>query len=127
MLRRSRLRLTATLLVVMSMLFSQLALASYVCPAQTDTGTMAEMMGAGQPCDGMDEAQPVLCHQHSTDATQSFQVFKLPAASWPMLVQVLFLPLVPDPAEVQTLPTASTAEARPPPGLLFLSTLRLRI
>jgi hypothetical protein len=127
MLRRPFHRLTTTFFVVLSLLFSQLALANYVCPGQADTAAMAEMMAAGEPCEGMDQAQPVLCHQHSAGAAQSFEAVKLPAASVPMVVQVLVLPLVLDEVETAALPVSSTPEARPPPDPLFLSTLRLRV
>ncbi len=127
MMRRSILRLTTTLFVVLSLLFSQLALANYVCPGQSDTAAMAEMMAAGEPCEGMDQAQPVLCHQHSASAAQSFEAVKLPAASLPMVVQVLVQPLVRDAAEAATLRIYSAPEARPSPDPVFLSTLRLRV
>lgn len=120
-------RLTTTFFVVLSLLFSQLALANYVCPGQADVGAMAEMMAAGAPCDDMDQAQPVLCHQHSAGAAQSFEAVKLPVASLPMVVQVLVLPLVLDAVEAETLPATSAPEARPPPDPIFLSTLRLRV
>jgi hypothetical protein len=130
MLRRPFHRLTTTFFVVLSLLFSQLALANYVCPGQASasaTAAMAEMMAAGQPCEGMDEAQPVLCHQHSASAAQSFEAVKLPAASLPMIVQVVVMPWVLQAFEVEALPVASAPEARPPPDPLFLSTLRLRV
>lgn len=127
MLRRLVPRLPTTFFVILSLLFSQLALANYVCPSQADAAAMAEMMAAGQPCEGMDQAQPVLCHQHSVSAAQSFEAVKLPTASQPMVVQVLLLPLVLDAVEAEALPAASTPEARPPPGPIFLSTLRLRV
>ena len=127
MARRSVHRLTTTFFVVLSLLFSQLALASYVCPGQADTAAMAEMMAAGEPCEGMDQAQPVLCHQHSVGAAQWFEAVNLPMASQPMVVQVLVLPLVVDEVEAAALPVSSTPEARPPPDPLFLSTLRLRV
>jgi hypothetical protein len=120
-------RLTTTFFVVLSLLFSQLALASYVCPGQADAAAMAAMMAAGEPCEGMDQAQPVLCHQHSAGAAQSFEPVKLPTASQPMVVQVLVLPLVLDAVEAEALPIASSPEARPPPDPVFLSTLRLRV
>lgn len=121
-------RLTTTFFVVLSLLFSQLALANYVCPGQADAAAMAEMMAAGEPCEGMDQAQPVLCHQHSAGAAQSFEAVKLPVASLPMVVQVLVLPLVLDAVEAETLPATSAREARPPPpDPIFLSTLRLRV
>ena len=111
--------------VVLSLLFAQLALASYACPA--GTAAMAEMMVAGQPCEGMDEAQPTLCHQHATGTAQSFEAVKLPAASQPAIVQVLVLPLALDADESSAVPRAASAEARPPPDPIFLSTLRLRV
>ena len=127
MLRRPVHRLTTTFFVVLSLLFSQLALASYICPGQSDAEAMAAMMAAGQPCEGMDQAQPTLCHQHSAGTAQSFEAIKLPAASQPVVVQVLELPLVLDAGEAAALPMAATPEARPPPDPLFLSTLRLRV
>ena len=113
--------------VMLSLLFSQLALASYACPGQADVAAMSEMMAAGEPCEGMDQAQPVLCHQHCAGAAQSFEAAKLPAASLPMVVQVLVLPPVLEAVEADVLPAASAPEARPPPDPLFLSTLRLRV
>jgi hypothetical protein len=127
MLRRSIHRLTTTIFVVLSLLFSQLALANYVCPGQANAAAMAEMMASGEPCEGMDQAQPVLCHQHSAGAVQSFEAVKLPAASLPMVVQVLVMPLVLQAVEAEALPATSAPEARPPPDPLFLSTLRLRV
>lgn len=120
-------RLTTTLFVVLSLLFSQLALANYVCPQESDARTMTAMAKAGMPCDGMDLQQPALCHQHAADPGKTFEAVKLPAASLPLLLQVLELPAVLDADEARTLPGASTREARPPPDPLFLSTLRLRV
>jgi hypothetical protein len=127
MARRSLHRLTTTFFVVLSLLFSQLALASYVCPGRSDAEAMAAMMAAGQPCAGMDPAQPALCHQHAAGSAQSFEAVKLPALSQPVIVQVLELPLVLDASEAVAVPMAATPQARPPPTPLFLSTLRLRV
>jgi hypothetical protein len=127
MLRRPIHRLTAAFVVVASLLFSQLAMASYSCPVEIKAAVIAEMAASGMPCDGMDKAQPALCHAHSTSAPQSFEAVKLPVASLPMVVQVLELPLVLDAADAVLKPFASTPEARPPPDPLFLSTLRLRV
>lgn len=120
-------RLTTAFFVVLSLLFSQLALASYVCPQQADPAAMAEMMAAGVPCVGMDQDQPGLCAEHSSSAAQSFEAVKVPTVSLPMVVQVLELPLVLDAVEAATVPAAATTEAQPPPDPLFLSTLRLRV
>ncbi len=127
MLRRPLHRLTTTFFMVFALLFSQLALAGYVCPAQAEASAMVGMMASGEPCEGMDPAQPVLCHQHSAGAAQTFEPVKLPAASLPMLVQVLVLPMVLQAIEAIAVPAAASPEAQPPPGPVFLSTLRLRV
>jgi hypothetical protein len=88
---------------------------------------MAGMNATGTPCDGMDTAQPALCHQQATGAPQSFEAVKVPVPSLPMVIQVLQLPLVLDAAEAVAVAAADTPEARPPPAPLFLSTLRLRV
>ena len=127
MLRRRLHRLTTTLFVVLSLLYSQLALASYVCPGQADVQTMAAMAAAGIPCEGMDPSQPALCHEHSSDPAKTFEAVKLPAVGQPVVVQVLELPLRFEAREVRAIPATATAEAQPPPDPLFLSTLRLRV
>jgi hypothetical protein len=127
MIRRTIHRLTTTFFVALSLLFAQLALANYVCPGRADPAAMAAQMAAGEPCAGMDQAQPVLCHQHAAGAAQSFETVKPPAASLPMIVQVLVVPLVLQAAEAETLPATSTRETRPPAEPLFLATLRLRV
>ena len=125
--RRSTNRLITTFLVVITLLFSQLALASYVCPGLPDTLAMAEMMAAGEPCEGMDEAQPVLCHQYSSGAAQTFEAVKLTAPTQPAVVQILVVPLMLEAEADMALPMAALPEAKPPPDPLFLSTLRLRV
>ena len=124
MLRRRLHRRTTSFFVVLSLLFSQLALAQYVCPQQADVEAMAARMEAGTPCEGMDPQQPVLCHQHAADPGKTFEAVKLPTVSLPAVVQVLALPLVPEARVVR--PTAFL-EAQPPPDPIFLSTLRLRV
>lgn len=95
MARRDSLqRCMTTFLVVLSLLFSQLALAIYVCPGVPDTDSMAEMMATGAPCEGMDMAQPVLCFQHAADMSLSFEPVKLTTPSLPAIVQVVVMPMV---------------------------------
>ena len=113
--------------MVLSLLFSQLALASYICPRDADAAEMMAMMEAGVPCDGMDPQQPVLCHQHVADPGKAFEAVKLLAASLPMIVQVLELPRELDAAAALAVPPTALPEAQPPPDPLFLSTLRLRV
>jgi len=127
MLRQRLHRLTAAFFVAVSLLFSQLALAKYVCPRQAEPAAMAAMMEAGVPCEGMDPAQPALCHQHAADPGKAFEAVKLPAVSLPALVQALVLPPVPEAREARAVPPTASSEAQPPPDPLFLSTLRLRV
>jgi hypothetical protein len=123
---RSIHRRVAAFFVVLSLLFSQLALASYVCPGAAELDAMAEMMAAGEPCEGMDSAQPVLCHQHAADMSLSFEPVKVATPSLPAVVQMLVLPLVPL-SEVRDLPLQFEPEQRPPPDPVFLATRRLRV
>ena len=127
MVHRPLRRLTTAFFVVLSLLFSQLAVASYSCPGEVQAAAMAEMAASGMHCSRMDKAQPALCHEHSTSSPQSFEALKLPVASPPMLVHILELPLLLDAVNAVVKPFASTPEARPPPDPLFLSTLRLRV
>lgn len=111
---------------MVTVLFSQMALASYVCPGMDTAETMAQAMADGAPCEGMDATQPVLCHQHATDASQSFEKVKAVTPSLPSVVHVLVLPRLLL-ADVQGLPLRSATEPRPPPGPVFLATRRLRV
>jgi hypothetical protein len=116
------------LVAVLSLLFAQLAVAGYVCPAQSEAAAMVAMTASGQPCDRMDQAQPTLCHQHAVgSAAQSFENVKLPVASLPAIVQVLVVPPVLRSQTAAALPIAAPTPLRPPPDPLFLSTLRLRV
>jgi hypothetical protein len=133
MFKRRVHRLATTVFVVFALLFSQLALANYVCPtAAAEAEDMGAMeMAPGEPCAGMDmaqdQAQPVLCHQHCTNAPQTFDPVQLPTVSLPAVVQVLLVPVLQDPAAAESSAYADPGEARPPPDPLFLSTLRLRV
>jgi hypothetical protein len=127
MFRRLVQRSMTTFAVVVSLLFSQLALASYVCPGANEAAAMSEMMANGEPCEGMDAVQPVLCHQFSADMSLSFEPVKLATPSLPAIVQVLTVPLLLEAQLAAALPVAARPEPRPPPDPVFLSTLRLRV
>ena len=124
--RASRHRCLTVLLVVMSLLFSQLALAAYACPSVANTDAMAEMMAAGTPCTGMDKAQPSLCHEQGVVKAFSFEHAKVATPSLPAILQALVLPAL-WPADAAGLPLAAQPALRPPPDPVFLSTRRLRV
>lgn len=130
--RRLPHRLLTTFLVILALLFSQLALASYACPGMAQGEDPAAMeMAPGMPCEDMDAggnpAQPVLCHQHCANAPQASDPMKPPVASLPAIVQVLVVPLLLDAIDAGADLHANAAPVRPPPDPLFLSTLRLRV
>ena len=119
-------RIATALLVVISLLFSQLALASYVCPGMPEAAAMAAAMAAGEPCEGMDAAQPVLCHQHSADMSLSFEPVKVAAPSLPAVLHVLVVPAVLA-SDGDHLPSRVHPDERPPPDPVYLETRRLRV
>lgn len=88
--RRSRL-ITALLLLV-SLLFTQLAVAGYVCPSDLEKAAqIAAMAQADMPCAesmaaSMDEAQPNLCHAYCQAGHQTADKYELPA---PLGINVL--------------------------------------
>jgi len=113
-------------MVVLSLLFSQMALANYLCPAQVPAPAMMEMT-PGTPCDGMDPEQPALCHQHVADPGQVAQPAQVAVLSLPAIVEVRFAPIGLRALDAVAVPRTSSAEAQPPPDPVFLATLRLRV
>lgn len=124
MFRRAAFRLRTTVLVVLALLFAQMALASYVCPTAFSAEPAAMEMAPGESCEGMvqDEERPALCYQHCNGAPQVSDLVKLPVVSLPAIVHVVELPL--RVFSAQTLGPA--AQPQPPPAPVFFSTLRLR-
>lgn len=119
--RRTRLRLV--LLAVLSLLFQQVALASYVCSAAEVPATNVAMSAH---CDGMPMTQqkqaPALCAQHCAQQTPATQDARLPS------VPLLLMPaLLPAPPTFVALPVASAPHVRSaawrtsgiPPALRF--------
>lgn len=114
-------------LMVVSLLFAQLAMAGYVCPIETAAAAAPMAMPEDAPCHGADTAQPVLCHQHAADMSLSFEPVKLATPSLPAIVQVLALQLLPA-SEARALPPQARPERQhPPPDPVFLATRRLRV
>ena len=85
MMSLRRHRLFTVLIALVSLLFMQLAVAGYVCPAGMPglaDGGKAEAH-AGMPCAesmsaSMDGAQPALCHAHCQSDQQSADTYQLP-------------------------------------------------
>lgn len=77
-------RFITVLIALFSLLFMQLAVARYVCPAKVASGAQSSMvMADGMPCaesmsKAMDEQQPALCHAHCQADKQSFDKYELP-------------------------------------------------
>src|SRR5438445_9556193 len=78
-------RFAAALIALLSMLFMQLAVAGYACPElqMGQAGASAAMStdAADQNmvgCQGMDKAQPSLCHAHDQAGNQSLDKAELP-------------------------------------------------
>jgi hypothetical protein len=129
MFRHSAHRIGITFLVMVSLLFSQLALANYICSTVSGQEQMVMEMASGEPCEGMEAeaSQPALCHQHCTNAPQSFEAVKLPTVSLPAVVQILLVPVSIDVAAQEADTFAEAGLGQPPPEPVFLSTLRLRV
>lgn len=67
-----------------ALLFGQLVLANYVCPASNNATAMAQMREAGMPCAetmslALDDVQPGLCHAHCQATQQSADSYQVPA------------------------------------------------
>jgi hypothetical protein len=116
MFRHSAHRIGITFLVMVSLLFSQLALANYICSTVSGQEQMVMEMASGEPC-----------HQHCTNAPQSFEAVKLPTVSLPAVVQILLVPVSIDVAAQEADTFAEAGLGQPPPEPVFLSTLRLRV
>jgi hypothetical protein len=78
-------RLITVLFALVSLLFMQLAVASYACPGYAQkTSEAAAMANSGMPCDesmllNMDDEQPSLCHAHCQPGQQSADTHALPS------------------------------------------------
>jgi hypothetical protein len=120
--RRSR--LTAALIALFSMLFMQLAVASYACPTSKIAafGTIGSAAsGAAQHampgCADMDMEQPSLCHAHEQVGTQSLDKPDLPQVQ-PFTAagfsQLLLPPRIIIPASIVANEVILTRAAAPP-------------
>ena len=94
MTRKRHNHLITVLTALVSLLFMQLAVASYACPEDALTVTQVKIMTeADMPCAesmvmAVDESQPSLCHAHCQDSQQSAEKYQVPLA-----IDVGLLPL----------------------------------
>jgi hypothetical protein len=59
-------------LCLSALLYLQLAVAAYACPApDSSPPAIANLASAAQPCQGMDQGSPKLCEQHCLQSSQS--------------------------------------------------------
>ena len=109
-------RLVAAAITLFSLLFMQLAMASYMCPAESidhdsQMVLMAEANGSATEmaaCLDMDPVEPSLCHAHANADHQSLDKHSVPspqpfmaAGSW----------VLPSPAELAPPPLSASPEA----------------
>ena len=113
-----------TFMVVIALVFAQLAVAAYVCGQ--DALAAAQMAAMGEPCEGVDTDQPNLCQQVASDPSQSFEQVKVAAPTLPAVLTVVVHPDLVS-LDQRVAPGVVAPALRPPRDPLFLSTLRLRV
>ena len=93
-------RLLTAIVAIFSMLFMQLAVASYACPGTSfgsqNTFTSADTMAGDMPddmanCDGMDPAQSTLCHTYAHGEPIKQSLDKTPVPDVPSFVPVVLV------------------------------------
>jgi hypothetical protein len=102
-------RYLAAVIVVISLLFTQLALASYACPGlapatQTVAAIASADMAAMPDCKGMDAGQPNLCHAFGHAVHQSLDKPDLPQVPPLLAIGPALFVLMPAPDVFQPLP-----------------------
>ncbi len=120
-------RLVAVLVTIVSLLFAQLALASYVCPAMA-TAMPDDSMQEMTSCAGMDMQQPSLCHAHHHADHQSLDKPDLPQVA-PFVAVGPVLAVLPldtlDPVVTGPSDTLSLTHATAPPLAIRLCCFRI--
>jgi hypothetical protein len=92
-------RIVAAIIAIFSMLFMQLAVASYVCPGMpvgslSAGASVAAKMADMPNCDGMDPAQSTLCHLYAVGEPSAQSLSKTPIPDvGPFVPAILLLEL----------------------------------
>lgn len=99
--RNRRTRLITVLFALVSLLFMQLAVASYACPGAQSArvAEVAAMAEAGMPCAEtmslrMDDEQPHLCQAHCQANQQTADKYELPAMAPVALADIAYIPFI---------------------------------
>ena len=111
MVRHRRTRLITVFLALFSLLFMQLAVASYACPGAQSSrvAEVAAMAEAGMPCAEtmslrMDDEQPHLCQAHCQASQQTADKYELPALASAAVADIAYTPFI-APAILEEAPT----------------------
>jgi hypothetical protein len=101
MLWNRRSRLFTALLALVSLLFMQLAVASYACPTalSSKVAEVAAMADSGMPCAesmslSMDDEQPNLCQAHCQAGQQTADKYEMPPLAIAALANSIYAPFV---------------------------------
>jgi hypothetical protein len=104
-------RFLTAIVAILSMLYMQLAVASYVCPGMPAGGNnmaSTHAVAADMPnCQGMDAAQPALCHQYAHGEPSKQSLDKTPVPDVPPFVPVALV------LELQFFDGVSISDAKP--------------
>lgn len=105
-------RVLTAIVAIFSLLFMQLAVASYVCPGASmgsqNNATSATAAAADMPdCDGMDPAQSTLCHMYAHGEPTKQSLDKTPTPDVPPFVPVTLI------LDLQLFEVASIPDAQP--------------
>lgn len=89
-------RILTAIVAIFSMLFMQLAVASYACPGVSmgspNDGASASALAADMPnCDGMDPAQSTLCHLYAHGEPSEQSLAKTPVPDVQPFVPVILV------------------------------------
>lgn len=89
-------RILTAIVAIFSMLYMQLAVASYECPgmpagSQGNAASASAVVADMPNCEGMDTAQSTLCHLHAHGEPSKQSLEKTPVPDMPTFVPVMLV------------------------------------
>jgi hypothetical protein len=122
-----RTRLISAVTAIAALLFTQLALSAFACPADGPATEQAAGSFAMKDCDGMGSMPSPLCQPHCLQGQQSLE--KPPVPTVPAAVQIGFIAWMPQAQAARTAPAAmwQSERSRPPDVPISIRNLNLRI